>query len=244
MEHGRRRPLNLDEIAEIERSGLAEVVHGTSDGYFRVKTSSRIGLVIGDGWELRVMPHLAIPRLMFLLGYALDETGWKDRVAELEQHDDLFSAIATAFSWHATWALDRGILRGYVHREERRIDLRGRVRFGDHIARSGGLPLPVDVSYDDFTEDVLENRMLRTAASLLLRLPRVPLQTRRRLLRMRALLADVAELPQGSRQKAPPITRLNDRYEAALVLAELVSASCLYRRFTRRRLRRRHSSST
>jgi 5-methylcytosine-specific restriction enzyme subunit McrC len=218
-------PLSLDEIAEIERSGLAEVVHGVADGRFRVKTSSRIGLVVGDGWELRVMPHLPIPRLMFLLGYALDEQGWKDRVAGFEQHDDLFTAIATAFSWHSTWALDRGVLRGYVHRDERRIDLRGRIRFGDHIARSGGLPLPVDVSYDDFTDDVLENRMLRTAASLLLRLPRVPLQTRRRLLRMRALLADVTELPQGSRQKAPPITRLNDRYEGALVLAELVLAA-------------------
>jgi 5-methylcytosine-specific restriction enzyme subunit McrC len=214
--------LSLEEIAEIERSGLAEVVHGSIDGHFRVKTSSRIGLVVGDGWELRVMPHLPIPRLMFLLGYALDETGWKDKVASFEEHDDLFSAIANAFSWHATWALDRGILRGYLHREERRVDLRGRVRFGDQIARSGGLPLPVDISYDDFTEDVLENRMLRTAASLLLRLPRVPTQTRRRLLRLRALLADVTELPQGLRQKAPAITRLNDRYEAALVLAELV----------------------
>jgi 5-methylcytosine-specific restriction enzyme subunit McrC len=217
--------LSLEEIAEIERSGLAEVVHGAADGCFRVRTSSYVGLVVGDGWELRVRPRLPIPRLMFLLGYALDESGWKDRVAGFEEHDDLFSAIATAFSWHATWALDRGILRGYLHRDERRVDLRGRIRFGDQIARSGGLPLPVDVSYDDFTDDVLENRMLRTSASLLLRLPRVPAQTRRRLLRMRALLADVTELPHGSSQKAPPITRLNDRYEESLVLAELVLAA-------------------
>jgi hypothetical protein len=43
--------LSLDEIGEIERSGLAEVVHGQADGFFRVKTSSRIGLVVGDGWS-------------------------------------------------------------------------------------------------------------------------------------------------------------------------------------------------
>lgn len=217
--------LTLDEVAEIERSGLAEVVAGTVEGHFRIKTSSKVGLVVGEDWELRVLPHLPIPRLMFLLGYAMNEAGWKDAVAGFEKHDDLFSAIANAFSFHGTWALDRGVIRGYVHRDEREIALRGRVRFGDHLARSGGLPLPVDISYDDFTEDILENRMLRTAASLLLRLPRIPHATRRRLLRLRALLADVTELRVGSDVKKPPITRLNDRYAAALVLAELVLAA-------------------
>lgn len=214
--------LTLEEIAEIERSGLAEVVAGAANGCFRIKTSSKVGLVVGDAWELRVLPHLPIPRLMFLLGYSRDERGWKDVIAGFEEHDDLFSAVANAFSFHATWALDRGVIRGYVHRDERDIALRGRVRFGDHIARSGGLPLPIEISYDDFTDDILENRMIRTAASLLVRLPRVPHATRRRLLRLRALLADVSEIPVGAEIKMPLITRLNSRYEPALVLAELV----------------------
>jgi 5-methylcytosine-specific restriction enzyme subunit McrC len=214
--------LSLDEIEMIERSRLGEVIHGESPDHFRVKTSSLIGVVVGEGWELRVRPHLSVPRLMFLLGYARDEHGWKDLVAEFEEEDDLFTAIATSFSYHATWALDRGVLRGYLHRDERSISLRGRVRFGDQIARSGGLPLPVELSWDDFTEDVLENRMLRTAASVLLRLPRIPDATRRRLLRLRAILAEITELPIGVRPKTPRITRLNDRYAPALTLAELV----------------------
>jgi hypothetical protein len=44
------------------------------------------------------MPHLAITRLMFLLGYALDESGWKNQVAAFEEHDDLFSAMPLAGS--------------------------------------------------------------------------------------------------------------------------------------------------
>src|ERR1700722_9153359 len=71
------------------------------------------------------------------------------------------------FSSHAKWAIDGGLLRGYVHREERSVELRGRLRFGDQIAHGGGLPLPVEVSYDDFTQDILENRMLKTTATLL-----------------------------------------------------------------------------
>lgn len=159
---------------------------------------------------------------MFLLGYARDQNGWKRLQARFDPEDDLFSAIANGFSWHANWAIARGLLRGYVGREERRVDIRGRVLFGEQIARSGGVPLPVSVAYDDFTGDIIENRILRTAAQLLLRLPRVPLDARRRLLRVKAALEGVAPLTSWRGVAAPPITRINERYSPALRLAELV----------------------
>lgn len=218
------RELTQEQIADIELSGLAEVM-ATPEGGYSIRTSSRVGVLVTDELELRVTPHLPIPRLMFLLGYAMDPRGWKRLVTTFEDIDDLLTAIASGFSWHATWALDRGVLRGYLHRDEREVSLRGRIRFGDQIVRGGGLPLPLEVSYDDFTEDVLENRMLRTAASLVLRLPRLPEQARRRLLRLRSVLAEVSELPIGDPVDAPPITRLNERYAPALALAELILSS-------------------
>ena len=214
--------LSHDQIVVIERSGLAEVIAGSAPETFRVRTGSTIGVLVSEDLELRVSPHLAVSSLMFLLGYAADPTGWRHSVAGFEDEDDLFVAIANAFSWHATWALDRGVLRGYIHRDERDVHLRGRIRFGDQVARSAGLPLPVEISYDDFTEDVLENQMLRTAASLLMRLPRVPQEARKRLARLRSVLAEVSELRVGTDVRVPGITRLNHRYSAALVLAGLV----------------------
>jgi 5-methylcytosine-specific restriction enzyme subunit McrC len=82
--------------------------------------------------------------------------------------------------------------------------------------------VPVEVSYDDFTEDILENRMLKTATLLLLRFPRVPAEARRRLQRVRAVLETVESLADWRGVKAPPITRLNQGYASALRLAELV----------------------
>lgn len=217
--------LSADEISEIQRSRLAEIVANPDGSGLCVRTTSFVGVLASEALELRVQPHLEIPRLMFLLGYALDQKGWKRLVTTFDDVDDLLSAIGSGFSWHATWALDRGLIRGYVHRDERLVTLRGRVRFGDQIARGAGLAVPVEVSYDDFTEDVLENRLLRTAASLLLRLPRLPGAARRRLLRLRAVLAEVSELPIGVPVEAPPITRLNERYAPALRLAELILSS-------------------
>lgn len=223
----RSEPLDLsvDEIAAIEISGLAEVVAGFAGHGLSVKTSSKVGVLVTDELELRVIPHLPIRRLMFLLGYAADPNGWRRLTTTFDDVDDLVSAIASGFSRHATWALERGVLRGYLHRDEREAVLRGRIRFADQISRGGGLPLPLEISYDDFTEDVLENRMLRTAASLVLRLPRIPDAARRRLLHLRSVLAEVSELPIGRPVDAPAITRLNERYVPALALAELILAS-------------------
>lgn len=176
---------------------------------------------MGDGWELRIQPKLDVPHLMFLLSYAVDPNGWRTQQADFDKDDELFAAIAHGFSHQAVVALERGLLRGYLRHEENRNDIRGRVMFDRLIAR-GGLPLPAPVTYDEYTEDIVENQMLRTATQLLLRLPRISLDARRRLQRIRAILDSVTPLQQWRNTKAPPITRLNQRYSAALHLAELV----------------------
>ena len=130
----RRLELSLDEIAEIERSGLRRSSTGRRRA-LRVKTSSRVGLWSATAGSFAWCPRLADTAAHVPPRLRADETGGRTR-RRFEQHDDLFSAIANAFSWHATWALDRGLIRGYLRRDERRDRLRGRVRFGDQIARS------------------------------------------------------------------------------------------------------------
>lgn len=102
------------------------------------------------------------------------------------------------------------------------MTLRGRLRFADQIARWPGLPIPLELSYDDYTADVAENQILRGATELLLRFPRVPVLARRRLFGIRAALEEVHPTAPSHDVRSPTITRLNDRYGAALALAELI----------------------
>jgi 5-methylcytosine-specific restriction enzyme subunit McrC len=214
--------LTPEQAVAVEREELANVLVGPSAGTYRVRTGSRVGVIVGDDWEVRVSPKLAVPRLMFLLGYASDPSGWRNLVTGFAREDALFEAIANGFSWHAWWAIERGLLRGYVSREERSSVLRGRVLFASQIARGGGLPRPVDVAFDDYTEDVLENRIIKSATLFLLRLPRVPSRARRRVQRIRAALELVEPLPDARRFDLPDQTRLNSGYLPALRLAELI----------------------
>lgn len=218
----------LVELSEHEAEALAStdlvrVLVDVQPGRWRLVTDSRVGVAWSENeWELRVRPKLAIPRLMFLLGYAADPNGWRDAVAPFAADEDLFGAVASGFAFHAQRALSPAPIHGYVTVEEQAMALRGRLRFADQLSRWPGLPIPLELTYDDYTADIAENRLLRGAAELLLRLPRIPERARRRLLSVRASLEEVLPTPPGPQVNAPPITRLNARYAPALALAELI----------------------
>ncbi len=216
------RELPANVAAALAATGVAKVVPVDPPTRWRIETGSRIGVVVGDGWELRIRPKLTIPKLLFLLAYSLQPQGWRDAITGMKQERDVVDALASGFAFHAERAINQGLLRGYVAIEERRNDLRGRIKFGDQLARLPGLPLPLEVSYDDFTADIPENRLLRTAIERLLMLPRIAPQARARLLRLRAALQEVSLLPDRRRGDLPMVTRLNKRYEAALVLGKLI----------------------
>jgi 5-methylcytosine-specific restriction enzyme subunit McrC len=216
--------IDMDEghAAELAKTRMVRVEPVAPPSRWRLIPDSRVGVLVGDGWELRIRPKLDVPKLLFLLGYSEDPKGWADVIAGFREVDELLDALAAGFAWHATRALAPGPLYGYVHVDEREIGLRGRIRFGDQLARLPGLPIPIEISYDDFTANVPENRILLTASELLLRLPRVPTRARERLLHIRSMLDGVETYPVRSSIVRPEATRLNERYAAALTLAMLV----------------------
>ena len=216
------REMAPEHALELSRQNIVRVVLEEPPDRWRLESGSKVGVLVGDGWELRIRPRLAVPKLLFLLAYSIRPEGWKDLVAGFQEEDELLDAVASGFSWHVERALEQGVLRGYVAVEEQRPDLRGRVRFGDQLARVPGLPLPLEVAYDDFTTDIIENRLLLTASEMLLRLPRIPPQARKRLLRVRAVFEGVRPLDHPRGVHAPAITRLNAGYAPALALAELI----------------------
>ena len=87
--------------------------------------------------------------------------------------DDLFSAVAHGFALQAERALSPAPLRGYVEVERSEVTLRGRVRMSDQLARWPGLPIPLELTYDDHLLEIPENRLIRGATGLLLRMQQI-----------------------------------------------------------------------
>lgn len=214
--------LTADQAVTVAASGLVEVRPHEPPSTWCLVSDSRVGVVQGDGWEVRVRPRMQVPQLMFLLSYASDPKGWRDAAASFATDDDLFAAVASGFAFHTDRALAPAPIRGYVTVEDRAVMLRGRLRVADQLARWPGLPLPLELSYDEYTLDIAENQLVRGAAEVLLRLPLASPAVRLRLRRIRATLDEAMPASPSREMRAPAMTRLNARYRGALALAELI----------------------
>ncbi|MFD1832537.1 McrC family protein [Streptomyces desertarenae] len=197
------------------------------DGHWLLRAGNHVGAVRTPGGPVvRIMPKIPVSRLFFLLGFSLDPArAWRDSregTVDTGAYDDVVPALAHAVERQIDTALRQGVLQGYREVEESALVVRGRLREAEQIRRHFGRTPPVEISYDAYTADTAENRILRAASERLLRLPGVPGPVRRRLAHQRARLADALPLVRG--QELPPWqpSRLNSRYQPALRLAEAV----------------------
>ncbi|NDZ92852.1 restriction endonuclease [Streptomyces sp. SID6673] len=211
------------EYAALRRLGIVEVHPTLEPGLFEISAGRKIGAVSVGERQVVVRPKIAdLNRLVFLLGYSLHRDFWRDDRVHLAEADELLPALAEAFARLASRATEQGLLQGYRTISDDLPVLRGRILAGEQMTRNYGLPVPLAVEYDEFTVDIAENQILLSAVLRLLTIPQLPVHARRRLQRLRVVLADVTSLGRGTALPAWQPTRLNARYHDAIRLAEIV----------------------
>jgi len=191
-----------------------------------LQANSTVGAVrVGSGQEcaaLQIRPKVGVSRLLWLLGHARDQSGWREDDVELGADMGLVAAMAVMFTARCRRALAAGVLRGYQEREETLPGLRGRLREADQMRARPGIPLPLEIRFDDYTINIPENRVLRTAAIRLQALTDVPPPVRMTLVKLDRELAEADPLTPGTLPPEITLTRLNRRYAPALHIARLV----------------------
>lgn len=211
-----------DAIAEAIKSVTIEPVPGEFDRYF-LTPSSTIGALELDSLSVRILPKMPIKRLLFLMSYSLDPNNWFDVGFNLSEEDSLFEAVIPAFTTYVQKAFCRGILQGYRTEEESLATVRGQIRFSDQIRDRYGIYPPLEVRYEEFTEDIVENQLIKAAITSMMR-KRIRSSTARQKLRsFEFALQNVSLVPYNSRN-LPEVqfTRLNSHYRRAINLAKLI----------------------
>lgn len=214
-------PFDAEVIERACDTGLLE--SKITSGGPQVKPQlNRVGSVAVGGHEIVVQPKAPFSSVLFMLGYAADPGFRPDEVDGTG--DDIFPAIAETYARLMERALGRGVLQGYRRLDETAAAIRGRIRFSDQMSRRGGQLLPVELTVDEYTVDITENQLLRAAARVLLALPRVTKEARRRLVHLESRLVDASLVRPGAGLPSWQPTRLNERYHPALRFAELILA--------------------
>jgi 5-methylcytosine-specific restriction enzyme subunit McrC len=215
--------LTLEQGRMLARSGIVTAQPSPFlPGYWEVAAAGKVGAARVGDLEIHIVPKLSVPRLLFIAGYAQAGAKWCADDVSVTEMADLVPALAHAL-WRCTeQAIHQGLLPGYVVLEETSPVLRGRLLESDQLHRHLGLAFPLEIRHDEFTVDIAENRILRTACERMLAVPRVDAQAQRMLRRLLREFADVTPLARGEDVPAWQPTRLNTRYHAALRVAELV----------------------
>ena len=195
-----------------------------ADGVYRLRPGSVVGAVEVGGLSVLVRPKFGIPNLLSMACYAMGAFRRRDwELFDFREDVSLPDTLALALLAAARRAFARGLLYGYRAEEDALYTVRGRIRFDEQIRRRFGVPLPVEVGWDEFTDDILENRLVKAAA---LRLRGMRLRSndaRRGLAWVAGMLGNVTavEYPAAN---VPSVTfdRLNERYRGVIGLARLI----------------------
>ena len=193
-------------------------------GSYRVTAGSTVGAVeIGD-LSVLIEPKIGIPQLLSLACYAMGVfRSEQDKPFDFVQDEALPDVLAIALASEAQRAFARGLLHGYREEEDALQTVRGRIRLDDQIRRRSGFILPVEVRYDEFTDDILENRLVKAAVSRLSVMRLRSLKARRGLSWVAGMLEQVSPTEFGPND-VPEIRfdRLNEHYRGVIGLARLV----------------------
>jgi 5-methylcytosine-specific restriction enzyme subunit McrC len=194
-----------------------------ADGRYDLTPGSTIGALNLPDLAIEIRPKISIDRVLFLLSYALDPRGWKSLTFRFEARQTLLEALIPAFIHQVGQAFRRGLLQGYRSEEASLAGVRGRVRFDDQLRRRFGIVPPVEIRYDEFTEDIELNRLIRAAGDRLERMKLRSASSRTSLRWLRNALERVT-LSQYHPARLPEITwsRLNEHYRPAVGLARLI----------------------
>ena len=215
-------------VRRISRDKIAvqpSVIDSEPDTY-DITASSWIGTIVVEGLQLVVTPKIPVDRVLFLVAYAVDPVNWKHMIRpHLGSARSLVETVVPAYVAQLRRAVAAGVLQGYSTVEDSLLTVRGRIRMSDQIRHRYGRIPPIEVSYDEFSEDILLNRILRAAVRRLLALNLRSEESVRSLREFDVLFGKVSIVefnPQGLPEIA--YDRLTERYRPAIELAKMVLA--------------------
>ena len=194
-----------------------------SDNTYFLRPDSTIGAVEVGDLSVLIEPKIGIPQVLSLACYAIGKVRFQREDFDYREEHTLPDALAMALTRQARLILARGLLHCYRTEEDVMYTVRGRIRFDDQLRRRFGVPFPVEVSFDEFTADILANQLVKAATHRLGLSPLRSGEARRNLGWLASILDEVSPV-EFPRNRVPEVRfgRLNEHYRGVVELSRLI----------------------
>lgn len=214
--------LTAAQAAELQALRFCSVTPTPEHGTWRIADVTRVGVASISGLQLMVTPKAPLRSIVFMASFGGAQLALDYDAFDFDADMSMPVALAAALHGTVARATARGLLKGYRLREDAINVVRGRWDVTRQLGRRPGVPLPLEVTYDDFTEDVIENRILRSALRRVLRFEGLSRVLRNQISSQLVTFADVEVLPVGLETPSVIITRQNAHYSTALLIARWI----------------------
>lgn len=223
--------LSIEQRDTLRQAGLSltmEPAAGT-DGAYHLTPGSVVGAVEVGDLSVLIAPKIGIPQLLTLVCFAAGTFEPRHELFDYPRDEAPADVLALALGSAARRAFGRGLLHGYRSEDDALPTVRGRIRIDEQIRRRHGIAPPIEVRFDEFTDDIVANRLVKSAVDLLGRLRLHSPAARRELGWIAGILLNVStvEYPAGA---VPEVhfDRLNEHYREVVGLARLVLQHCTF----------------
>lgn len=214
--------LSTAQAVRLQELKFCRVSPTADPGIWRITDVTRVGVVGLDGLRLIIRPKTPLRSLIFMASHSGAQADVSHATFTFEADQELPSALASALIRAVEAATGRGLLKGYLSVEETGTVIRGRWDVARQLKTRPGIPVPVELTYDDYTEDVAENRIFKAALRALVRLEQLPRHVVDELGPLLGMFSEVSDLRSGGRATLPAETRLNAHYQPGLRLAQWI----------------------
>ncbi len=222
-------PKNIRDLTEEQTRDLLGIkgmkVEVCPDGSVNVRSTENIvGYLRRGKTSVIISPSKCnASHVLFMMGYAENPRMFQDGQVEFADDSNLLEAFVTVFVRSATKAIERGMFRSYTAVEDDLTVVRGRIRMGEQMSRRFRLSPPIALSFDEFTVDNQENRLIRSAIEFASKMPIRNPETTRGIQFLRAMFSDVSIVEfDRSWLPQPNWNRLNEHLEYAVSLARRI----------------------
>ena len=215
----------VQQLAQLAPS-IAVSPSSESLGVYKLTADSRIGVVNLPDLQVLVRPKIPMSRAMFLIAYSLDAAYWQRSGFNFDVEAPLLESMIPGFIRQVRRALSHGVLHGYRTEEDSLPTIRGRLRLEDQIRTRHGMLIPAEVRFDEFTEDINENRLIKAALFSLRKMVIRSDSLRNQLNEFDHLLGQVTLMEyHSSNLPIVKYTGLNEHYRSAVELSKLILKS-------------------
>lgn len=194
-------------------------------GQWALSSFTRVGTFVRDGVAIEIVPKASVESIVHMVSRAGHQLPLSQHEYTRSGDRALSSALAQALADQLGVLAARGLLQGYRTIDETGSVVRGRWDVPRQIGRRPGIPLPLELTVDDFTTDISENQLLAGALAIVRRFDRLPETTRAALEAVRGAFSGVEPLRPTSRLPRIVLDRRNAHYASALAIAAWILAA-------------------